>query len=253
MSNNMKDKFTIMLPVHRSNLQLANNCIKNLLDNSDLNIILIDDNGVDSDYINDNRIKFIHNNFTEKQPLVKIWNQCIKECPTEYVIIASWRQRPGRYHFQTIEEKLNEGYGMVAFDELHFFSFSKHLTTLIGFFDEGFTRGQYEDTDWWNRLKTNNIGIYVGYVPEERVLNGQHIGSTWLNENYINKAYCESKWTEDRVNNTLIQHKDELNYNDRMLYKGIYLERTYKTWDESVLFEGLKNFFNTYKNYKKNY
>ena len=43
--------FTIMLPVHRSNLALANDCIQNLLDTSDLPIICIDDFGNDNEYI----------------------------------------------------------------------------------------------------------------------------------------------------------------------------------------------------------
>jgi hypothetical protein len=153
--------FTIMLPVHRSNLALANDCIQNLLDTSDLPIICIDDFGNDNEYIKNNRLSFIHNTYSERQPLVKIWNQCIKECPTNNVIIASWRQRPSVDTFKTIYDKTNEGYGLITFDGLHFFCINKYLTTIIGFFDEGFTKGQFEDTDWFNRLRVNNIGIYI--------------------------------------------------------------------------------------------
>lgn len=240
----MKDKYTIMLPVHRSNIELANRCLTNLLKTSDLNIILIDDFGIDNDYINNPRIKFIHNSFEHRQPLVKIWNQCIKECPTEYVIIASWRQRPTKEHFITIEEKLLSGYGLVAFDGLHFFAFSKHLTTIIGFFDEGFPAGQYEDTDFWNRLRYNNIAIYTGEMSEERFVNNKYVESTWLENNFRNKEYYESKWTEDLINNKLILKKEELNISDRKLYINKFSNRVYKTWDESVLTINLYNYFN---------
>lgn len=245
----MKDKYTIMLPVHRGNLSLSNKCIQHLLDNCDLNIIVIDDNGSDEDYINNPRVSFIHNKTTERLPLVKIWNQCIKECPTEYVIIASWRQRPSVDHFKIINDKLSSGFGLVSFDGLHFFSFSKHLTTIIGFFDEGFTRGQYEDSDWWNRLRFNDIGIYVGDIPEERIVN-----STWIDPDNINKAYYSSKWTEDVLNKTLIQNKNELNLNDRKIYDSLYEDRIYKKWSESELSEGLDNYFNnTFINIIKNF
>lgn len=249
----MKENFTIMLPVNRNNLKLANNCINHLLENSDINIIVIDDNGHDHDYIINERVSFIHNQTTERQPLVKIWNQCIKECPTENVIIASWRQRPNKIHFEKIKEKLNEGYGMVTFDELHFFSFNKYLTTMIGFFDEGFTMGQYEDTDWWNRLKTNDIGIYVGEVPEERYIDNVYVQSTWLQGNHLNKMYYTSKWTEDFENKKLIQHHQEKNFQDRLIYKNLFPNKNYKRWSESVLSPNLVSYFNTYSEYIQNF
>lgn len=241
-----------MIPVHRGNIPLANECLNSLLNNSDLNIICIDDFGNDKDYVQNERIKFIHNSFTERQPLVKIWNQCIKECPTDNVIIASWRQRPTPEHFRLIEEKLTEGYGMVTFDELHFFGFNKHLMTRIGFFDEGFTSGQYEDTDWFNRLKTNNIAIYMGPMSEQRHINGQYVASTWADIAENNRIYYHSKWTEDANNKTLIQKKDELNYSDRELYKSLP-EINYKPWTESVLAQNLISYFGIYEHYVKSY
>jgi len=244
----MIDKFTIMLPVHRGNIPLANSCITHLLNNCDLNIIVVDDNGFDDDYVKNDRVSFIHKKTNQREPLVKIWNDCIKDCPTEYVIIASWRQRPSKEHFEIISEKLNDGHGLVSFDGLHFFGFSKHLTSVIGFFDEGFTRGQFEDSDWWNRLKTNDICIYVGDVPEDRVVN-----STWLDGGDINRMYYQSKWTEDGVNGRLIQHKDELNILDRYLYKDVFEDRTYRKWSESTLPNNLYNYFNKFNGYLKNF
>ena len=40
----LKKDCTIMLPVSRSNIQLTNNCIRNLLETCELNIIVIDEN-----------------------------------------------------------------------------------------------------------------------------------------------------------------------------------------------------------------
>jgi len=247
----MKDKITIMLPVHRSNIPLANEALKCLLESSNYNIICIDDFGVDSDYINDERITFIHNTFTERQPLVKIWNQCIKECPTDNVIIASWRQRPTPEHFNTIEKMLNDNYAMVTFDGLHFFGFNKHLMNVIGFFDEGFTRGQYEDTDWFNRLRMADVAIYTGDVAEQRHINGQYVSSTWLDGFEANRDYYHSKWTEDLSTNTLVQKKEELNYSDRELYKGLP-KVNYKPWSESVLDQNLISYFGVFQNFIKN-
>ena len=233
-----------MLPVHRSNLELANECLTSLLENSDLNIICIDDFGKDSDYVNkDNRVKFIHNEFESRQPLVKIWNQCIKECPTENVIIASWRQRPTREHFKIIEEKINDNFGLVTFDGLHFFSFHKSLTKIVGFFDEGFTKGQYEDTDWFNRMRMNNISMYVGDVPEQRMINGNYVHSTWREGYEENKNYYESKWGEDILENKLIQKKEEYNINDRNYFSELEI-KNFRPFSDSILNHNLSNYYN---------
>lgn len=243
-----------MLPVHRSNIPLANEALKCLLNNSDLNIICIDDFGHDSDYVNDDRIKFIHNtNTTERQPLVKIWNQCIKECPTDNVIITSWRQRPTNEHFNIINEKLNDRFGMVTFDGLHFFGFNKHLLSKIGFFDEGFTRGQYEDTDWFNRIATANIAMYAGDVSEQRIINGQYVNSTWLDGVEENRTYYQSKWVEDVPNNRLIQNKEEVNYSDREIFKDLP-SINYREFKDSILTPNLNNYYhNLFFNYVKNF
>jgi hypothetical protein len=239
-----------MLPVHRSNLPLANKCLNHLLQNCDYNIIVIDENGNDEEYIKNERITFIHNDVSTRQPLVKIWNNCIKNCPTDNIIIASWRQRPQKQHFNIIEEKLSEGFGLVAFDGLHFFAFNKYLTNVIGMFDEGFSKGQFEDTDWWNRLMTNNIAIYTGDMEEERMFNGTYVQSTWLEGSEVNKQYYESKWKEDVENNRLILFKEEQNFSDRLYFKNCK-KLSFKTWENSILTENLKNYFSIFKFTKK--
>lgn len=234
---------TIMLPVHRSNIPFANECIKHLLTVCDYNIIVIDDFGKDDEYISDNRISFIHNSFQERQPLVKIWNQCIRECPTNNLIIASWRPRPEPKHFLEITYQLRERYGMVAFDGLHFFAFNKHLINRIGFFDEGFTKGQYEDTDWFNRLFAANIAVYTGKIEEDRQMN-----SMWL-DGEANKQYYLSKWTEDAKNHKLIQHKEEVNFLQRETI--MYPRIDYRPWSDSVLESNYNNYYSLFSKYEK--
>jgi len=249
----MKDKITIMLPVHRGNIPLANEALKCLLNSSNYNIICIDDFGNDSDYINDERITFIHNTFSERQPLVKIWNQCIKECPTDNVIIASWRQRPTPEHFSIIEKMLNDRYAMVTFDGLHFFGFNKHLMNVIGFFDEGFTKGQYEDTDWFNRLRMADVAIYAGDVEEQRHINGQYVSSMWLDGFEANRDYYHTKWEENTQTNTLTQKKEEVNIIDRNTYQELK-PINYRKWEDSILTDNLNNYYhNLFYNISKTF
>lgn len=246
----MKGKFTIMLPVHKRFPSMTIECLKCLLEESNLNIVCLVDSDDTNKYFEDERISFIYNKI-KKPPLVKLWNQCIKECPTDNVIIASWRQRPTKKHFEIIERKLKEGYGIVTFDGLHFFGLNKYLTKIIGFFDEGFKRGQFEDTDWFNRLKANNIAIYMGKIDEQRVSDGEIVNSMWLDGADANKKYYESKWINDSKNKRLIQLKNEVNFEDRK-YFGNVDPIKYKPWNQSVLSSNLKNYFNLFPEYLKN-
>ena len=61
----MKENFTIMLPVNRNNLKLANNCINHLLENSDINIIVIDDNGHDHHVVHDKFHGYHNDHYSE--------------------------------------------------------------------------------------------------------------------------------------------------------------------------------------------
>ena len=231
----MNNTYTIMLPV-ANNLPLANECINHLLSVTDIPIIVIDDGGVDENYPKSDQLKFIHNTITERPGLAKIWNQCIRECPTEYVIIASWRPRPDACIFDKIKQKLDEGFGLVAMETLHFFAFSKHLTTTMGWFDTGFTKGQFEDTDTFNRLFVNDIALYI--ADEIREVPHQ---SMWL-DFQNNKDYFHTKWKEESPN--LIQFREEVNIKDREIYKGKYSDRVYKPFSESELkVPGVKNYY----------
>jgi hypothetical protein len=235
-----------MLPVAR-NLELSNRCISHLLQVTDIPIIVIDDFGKDTDYIDHGnpQLKFIHNEFKEKQGLVRMWNQCIRECPTENVIIASWRPRPTPEHFIKIHDKLKDGFAFVALDALHFFAFNKYLTTKIGWFDTGFVTGQYEDTDTLNRLFINDLAIYVSEeIYEERY------PSMWLNDSEKNRDYYNSKWTEQSP--YIIQHKEEENFTDRDIYKDTVSEKQYRNFKDSELHvPGIANYYRNVFNIPK--
>jgi hypothetical protein len=239
---------TVMLPVHRSNLVLANSCIKHILDNSDYNIVLIDDFGSDYEYLYSRRISFIHNQIPYRQPLSVIWNQCINECPTDNVIIHSWRQRLSQEQFQMIPEKLAEGYATVSFDGIHVFGFHKFLMSKIGLFDTGFKYGQYEDIDWWYRFKYYDLGMYCDdNIEEERVVNGRYVDSMWLDPSETNKKYFYTKWTELESENKILLHKLEENFEEREKFLSYDNGIKYKTWDESVFSPDLIKRFESLK------
>lgn len=236
---------TILLPI-ANNLELANDCINHLINNSPCLITVLYDYHNESDYIQHPKVTYVKNQ--DAKGLVRIWNKCIDICPTEYVVLIGWRSRPSKKDFDKMFSKLNEGFGMVALKSLHFFAFSKYLLTKVGYFDTGFTTGQMEDTDFFNRCCLENIGIYVSDDMYE-----VSYASTWLANPTPNIIYYKSKWKEESPN--LIMLKPEENYNDRIKYSGLYSDRDYKTFDQSELIcPNVNNYFkNIFTNYIKLY
>jgi len=242
-----RDKCTIVLPVLKVD-DFAVDCIEHLLSVCDLDVLVICEEEPATPLNKNKRLTFFLNEVEEKQSLVKLWNTCIKKCPSEYVIIPSWRCRPTEDDFALIEEKINEGYGMVDLAALHFFCIGKHLTTVLGFFDEGFKYGQYEDTDWYNRFYMNDIAMYCSNSMEQvpRV-------STWLYKASENEKYYHSKWTEDDLGKTLTQHNEEENISDRSLYSDLP-EREYLKFEKSMLVNrNLENYYTIFSIKKQTY
>jgi hypothetical protein len=236
---------TILLPV--ANVPMfANQAIYHLINNSPCKVIVLYDKGTPDQFVQNDKVTYVKNDHATG--LCSLWNKCIEVCPTEYIILMAWRCRPTQNDFDIIFSKLNEGFGCVATQTLHFFGFSKHLLTKIGFFDTGFTTGQWEDGDFYNRLCFENIALYISNETPEVVYN-----STWLLNPEPNIKYYKSKWLESSPNLTML--KLEENYDDRLKYKGLYEEKNYKTFDQSVLMdECVKKYFKeNFTNYTRAY
>lgn len=204
--------YTIIVPT-RNNLKFANDFLQNCLNTSTYDIILIDDfSDAKLDYINDSRITLVYN--TTKQSLTKSWNQGIKLSKTNNVIICSHKARPSSNDFIKNNDLLNQGFGLVALNGFHFFSFNKYLLTKIGFFDEGFKSGYYEDNDCLNKLVVNDISYYL--TEEMFDIRGS---SGWEHMWAENQRYYFSKWIES--GETIIQVKNDENFEDIHYYKNI--------------------------------
>jgi hypothetical protein len=232
--------FTIGLPV-RNRVSFANNALSMMLKNSSYPIIVVDDNSDNPDdkYLKNERIKVIYNN--KKNGLVSLWNQLIKESKTENIIIGSYKIRPKKSDFNRIEKRLLENFGFVSTKYFHFFAFNKSLLGKIGIFDEGFTNGNFEDTDFLNRLYINDIGIYFSHETNE----DNSIFTNWGQiDRGENKRYYDTKWIFNKENHALTLFHDEKNINERMFYSKKYKSRDFLAWTRSIIKdEDLKNNF----------
>jgi hypothetical protein len=217
--------FTVIVPT-RNNEFLANSFLNNILRESELDIILIDDNSdLPIKYIQHDRISIINNK--QKKSLSSLWNQGVKLSKTENVIICSHKVRPNKNDFLKMKDLLDQFFGLVALSGFHFFSFNKFLCTKIGMFDEGFTTGWFEDNDFLNKLVVNNISYYLS--EEVHDLKGE---SGWINLQSENRNYYFSKW--DEKGDLIVQKKNDVNYNDKFFYKNLNYTINYTDSEKTV-------------------
>lgn len=155
----------------------------------------------------------------------KLINDCVIESPTEIIIICNDKARPQKEHIEKILNLLEQGYGFSGLYAWGFFGFKKELFRRIGFMDERFVGGNYEDCDYLRRMMEANIAMYntfeIDYIT---------MGSGW--DITKTKTHYDKKW----------EHGDK--YLKRLLPEEVYdynigkkTNITFLPWSESNLGE----------------
>lgn len=170
---------------------------------------------------------------TKAKSFSELINKCIVEAESEIVIICNDKARASKQHVLDMLDLIIKGYGIVGFYRFGFFGFKKELIRRIGFFDERFVGGGYEDWDMIRRIKEANIAYF-----EKDIIPYIDMPSTWAY--YTNIRFCPSaqhlknKWGDDYIKEKVkIKRllKEEL-YNYDI---GPSVNTDFLLWKESVL------------------
>ena len=153
----------------------------------------------------------------------KLVNECIVLCPTEIVIFCSHRVRPTPADIERLLQRIDDGYGLATLYRLGCFGFRKELIRRIGFFDERYHIGGWEDNDFFLRLQEADISYFedesIPYVageslwkhPEDKPLKSkQHYMAKWKrNDQFltISRNLPEETWYDLGEKNNSIQFK----------------------------------------------
>lgn len=117
----------------------------------------------------------------------KLINDCVVESPTETIIISNDKARPQKEHIEKVLNLLEQGYGFAGLYAWGFFGLKKELFRTIGFMDERFIGGNYEDSDYIRRMLEGNVAMYntfeIDYI---------NIGSGW--DASKTKEHFDRKW-----------------------------------------------------------
>lgn len=131
----------------------------------------------------------------------KLVNDCIVMCPTEIVIFCSHRVRPTPSDITRLLERIDAGHGLATLYRLGCFGFKKELIRRIGFFDERYLLGGWEDNDFFIRLKEADISYY-----EDESIDYKKGESLWKREDkefLDSEIHYYNKWYKDVMHKTL--------------------------------------------------
>ena len=161
-------------------------------------------------------------------------NHVVATSKTEWIIMINDRVKPTPAEVRKMINLLESGHAFVMLYNVAFMGFSKELIRNIGWWDERFLLGGWEDRDWVWRLKQKNLCIYES-------LESTHDYS-W--KSHLNKlggissgVFWSLKW-DTSSNYVVFKTLDELTYEKWDIYLGKArpdIRNKWKKWRDSEL------------------
>ena len=111
------------------------------------------------------KYKLYWNNRIDRHPEVytsysELINHSVVTSKTEWIILINDRTKPTTEEVEKLIDLLEHGFSCVLLYNVGFMGFSKELIRKVGWWDQRFFGGGWEDRDWVFRLKMNNLAIY---------------------------------------------------------------------------------------------
>lgn len=160
----------------------------------------------------------------------KMVNTAISDSKTDVIILVNDKVLPNQGELKKIVSLLDAGFGYVGMYSIGFCGLTKSLIKKIGWLDERFLGGGYEDDDFFLRLKLNNIAIYDSHESNYNYMSKPSKLSVTVPLSKSEPHFI-SKWkfNEDTIEKLL---KEE-NYSDYSLLEA--KEKEWLDWDCSIL------------------
>ncbi len=127
----------------------------------------------------------------------KLQNDCIAECKADVFIYVSHKNLLQKHELIKMISMIKSGFGIVGLYDITTYAAPMNLFRKIGFYDERYFQGGWEEIDLFYRCCQNNIAIYLS---REAYHSGEK--STWVYQGF---KHYKKKWIEPQEN--LILHK----------------------------------------------
>lgn len=186
----------------------------------------------------DLKYKVTWNNRIDRHPDIyesysELINHSVSTTDDEWVILINDRTHPNVDEVEKMLNLLENGYACVLLYNVGFMGFSKQLIRNIGWWDQRFINGGWEDRDWVWRIKKANLALYES-------LEGTY-DMSWKSPLNIPGAVLSGQFWErkyDTSSQVVYQKLREESYSewDKTLGdKRNDIQESWMTWDNSQL------------------
>lgn len=152
----------------------------------------------------------------------KLMNDVIVNCPTETVFVIHDKMRPIESDIYRTLEYIVDGHGMAWLWPFGFGAFNKEVIRQVGFYDERFVGGQYEDCDMIRRFMEKDISLVMLH-DVKRI----EVPTSW--RPWMAEMFYRQKWGGE---NSMSRMLDDEKY----LYDiGPSNNFKFKKWKESIV------------------
>jgi hypothetical protein len=187
------------------------------------------------------KIKINWNNRIDRYPKAypsysQLMNHAIASSNTEWMIFVNDRTTCTAEQTLKIINLMENGFTCVFLYNVGYMGFSKELIRTIGWWDERYLLGGWEDRDWVYRLAHSNLSLYESQEA--------HYDYTWksplqqIGHNCrLSQPHWESKWNQ-KYSDAIIKMIPEEKYEHWDLFLGENkqeIKNSWKTWKDSVL------------------
>lgn len=185
------------------------------------------------------KYKIYWNNRIDRNPEMyssysELINHSIATSPTEWVILINDRTHPTIDEVEKIINLLETGYACVLMYNVGFMGFSKELIRTIGWWDQRFTYGGWEDRDWVWRIKKANLCLYESQEGTYDM--------SWKSPLNVPGAVLSGKFWENKYDTSngdvvyqLIPNEEYPEWQNTLGDSRDDISISWKSWDESVL------------------
>lgn len=194
----------------------------------------------------ENKYKIVWNNRIDRHPnsydsYSELINDSIINSPTEFIFLINDRSIPKPHEIEHMIELLESGFAAVTKYSVGFMAFSKELIREIGWWDERYYGGGYEDDDFVLRLRLHNLSYYESEEGE--------YDQSWKSPLYPKdgaKCAKSAPWfrTKWRVSSNeiirVVPEENYIKYENKIGERNFEIKNSWLDWSNSkigVMFE----------------
>lgn len=198
----------------------------------------------------ENKLKVYWNNRIDRHPtphpsFSEMINQAMVTSPTEFVVSINDRITPKVEDITHMINLLENGFAAVTKYSSAFWATSKELHRTIGWWDERFWGGGYEDDDIVLRLKLANLCYYESQEAEylEARRSNKQDQISWEKDRdprgrncAISLPHFNSKWEQNSKKICKILKEETYSNYDKMVGPSrVDIKSSWKSWYDSIL------------------